>query len=378
MSTDELIDFYRHKIQTDPQFSQVGLLEVIILFQQVLCLQPSINIQERTVQMRRVRDGIRLRGFPCNSIKYGMIRRVHKFSCVHTESSDDSASFRCWFVLSFDNIQWCNTLWVCLWVNITAYNVLISPGTVSTDGVSFVTVTVHGVGGQDGKQTDTHEKEVLFWDGFVCLVPLMAVSVPVMTKTRCTLECTTFAVKTGNLRDIAERKIKKRGKRKGRFTWWGPRCPPAWRPAPHAAHLSTAAIAPTPHLDLCESKENHQKMPIFSIITLAFWHCLIGFDMIFAGFIKYWQWCLLHMCVYWLWIWECKSFVMTCSCPRLISLMSPPLRFLFIKPSLMWGRWGSCIWKDKRTGNQQKEKQHTHTHTQTLTNLLFRTCKSLI
>lgn len=90
---------------------------------------------------------------------------------------------------SFDNILWCNTLWVCLCVNITAYNVLISPGTVSTDWVSFATVTVHEVGGQDGKQTDTHEKEVLFWDGFLCLVPLMAVSVPVKTKARCTLGC---------------------------------------------------------------------------------------------------------------------------------------------------------------------------------------------
>lgn len=44
-----------------------------------------------------------------------------------------------------------------------------------------------------------------------------------------------------------------------------------------------------------------------------------------------------------LWIWACMSLVMTCSCPRLMSLMSPCLRFLFIKPSLMWGRWGSCV-----------------------------------
>lgn len=71
----------------------------------------------------------------------------------------------------------------------------------------------------------------------------MAVSVPVTTKTRFTLEfaqdirnmsviqlartthlCTTFAVKMENLTDIAERvrekkNKKKRGEREGRFTW---------------------------------------------------------------------------------------------------------------------------------------------------------------
>lgn len=40
-----------------------------------------------------------------------------------------------------------------LWVITTAYNVFIFPEKVSTDVASWVTVTVRGVGGKDGKQT---------------------------------------------------------------------------------------------------------------------------------------------------------------------------------------------------------------------------------
>lgn len=51
----------------------------------------------------------------------------------------------------------------CQCVNIAVYDVLISPETVSTDGVSLVTlVTVHGAGGKDGVQTDTREDEGCF------------------------------------------------------------------------------------------------------------------------------------------------------------------------------------------------------------------------
>lgn len=59
--------------------------------------------------------------------------------------------------------------------------------------------------------------------------------------------------------------------------------------------------------------------------------------------------------VYTLWIWECRSLVITCSCPRLMSLMSPRLRFLFIKPSLMWGRCGSCVCKTHTASYRQKQ-----------------------
>lgn len=68
-------------------------------------------------------------------------------------------------------------------------------------------------------------------------------------------------------------------------------------------------------------------------------------------------WRVLHVCLlYTLWIWECRSLVMTCSCPRLMSLMSPRLRFLFIKPSLMWGRCGSCEWKYHTVSYRQKNR----------------------
>lgn len=66
--------------------------------------------------------------------------------------------------------------------------------------------------------------------------------------------------------------------------------------------------------------------------------------------VKRWVCCARLM--YTLWIWECRSFVMTCSCPRLMSLMSPRLRFLFIKPSLMWGMCGSCVCKTQ-TGSHR-------------------------
>lgn len=56
--------------------------------------------------------------------------------------------------------------------------------------------------------------------------------------------------------------------------------------------------------------------------------------------------------MYTLWIWEWRSFVMTCSWPRLMSLMSPRLRFLFIKPSLMWGMCGSCVYQTE-TGRKR-------------------------
>lgn len=40
-------------------------------------------------------------------------------------------------------------------------------------------------------------------------------------------------------------------------------------------------------------------------------------------------------------IWECRSLLMTCNWPRLMSLRSIGLRFLFIRLSLMCGRCGN-------------------------------------
>lgn len=102
------------------------------------------------------------------------------------------------------------------------------------------------------------------------------------------------------------------------LTWWDLLYPPTWRPAPHAARPSSAAAGPALHSNLPPGKTRNQTLSVQT-------------------------WVYVQVSFYLLWICECKSLVITWSCPRLMSLMSPCLRFLFIKPSLMWGRWGSCI-----------------------------------
>ena len=171
----------------------------------------------------------------------------------------------------------CYTIRMCLCVNITACGVLISPETVSTDGV-FISNTgdvVHGAGGKDDVQMVTlEERRGLFyletafsaccrgWCVWACLSQQQKKnkkyirarserSVLVLYRAHSTTHCQERVVEIKNLADIVRQKDKKRGERNRRFTWWGPLCPPAWRPAPHAARPLIAAAAPAPHLDLC-------------------------------------------------------------------------------------------------------------------------------
>lgn len=73
----------------------------------------------------------------------------------------------------------------CVCTNITAYCVWIAPGTVSMDRVSVLTVAVH-LNESWRWRADGHtwRRGVLFRRGFLYLVPLMAVSMPVMTNAR--------------------------------------------------------------------------------------------------------------------------------------------------------------------------------------------------
>lgn len=129
---------------------------------------------------------------------------------------------------------------------------------------------------------------------------------------------------------------------RGSVTWSGPLCPPTWRPAPHAARPSSAAAAPAPRLDLCYIMEAISETEGDSDRS--------GTVLLFGG--VYQSHTNMNQCLFYsLWICECKSLVMTCSWPRLMSLMSPCLRFLFIKPSLIWGRCGSWVYRQTQTRN---------------------------
>lgn len=137
-------------------------------------------------------------------------------SCGH-DGRGSSASASCG---SVGIIHWCSVTCECVDRRWCVWN---SP---ETDGQ----VTIHGVKRADGR---------LFSISFLCLVPLMAVSMSVATKMRCALGWASPT--TVHL----QRRREERG-----FTWSGPRCPPTWRPAPHAARPSSEAAAPAPHLNL--------------------------------------------------------------------------------------------------------------------------------
>lgn len=107
------------------------------------------------------------------------VKSLHKLNCVHTESSDRSASFRC--PLSLRQHPVAQYIYVaCLCVNITVY---IHFSRNSRHRWSFISNTGDSPwseGGKDGVQTDTRVDGLcLFRDSFLCMVPLMAVSVPV-------------------------------------------------------------------------------------------------------------------------------------------------------------------------------------------------------
>lgn len=222
----------------------------------------------------------------------------------------------------------------------TANNVFIFPETVSTDAASTVTVT-WSMEREVKMETQT---AALLGDGFLGLVPLVGVSVPVR---------------------MAGGRTRKRG----------------WKKAAQqtdrmlSVYQKTALVSsPGKILNvhqhgvllyvqlISQQQQLHQLLVKTCVTSRQKCHFLTSSFQI--------GWLLLKvscvLCVglrHPLWIWEWRSFVMTCSCPRLMSLMSPRLRFLFIKPSLMWGRCGSCVRK-KQTGswrlwrNCEKLKKH--------------------